>query len=68
MYRITGTRFYSEHGRIVSNGGDAAIATIAIAVSETKKKEKKNTKVEGWWKSRIAELRTLVGRVSSSAR
>jgi len=45
MYRITGTQFYLEHGRIVGNGGEAA---VAIAVSGAKKKkEKKNTGVGG---------------------
>lgn len=29
MYRITETRFYSEHGRIIGNDGDAATAAIA---------------------------------------
>jgi len=48
MYRITGTQFYLEHGRIVGNGDEAATAAIAIAVSGAKKKkEKKNTGVEG---------------------
>lgn len=42
MYRITETRFYSKHGRIVGNDGDAATSTtIAVSAAE-KKKEKKN--------------------------
>jgi len=47
MYRITGTRFYSGHGRIVGNDSGAAVAAAAAiaAVSRPKKKKKKkNTK------------------------
>lgn len=43
MYRITGTRFYSEHGRIVGNDGEAACtAIVGVAVSKVGEKKKKN--------------------------
>ncbi|KMQ96168.1 hypothetical protein RF55_3562 [Lasius niger] len=42
MYRITGTRFYSEHGRIV--GMAAAIAIVAVSRAEKKRKKKEKKK------------------------
>lgn len=39
MYRITETRFYLEHGRIVGNDGDAATAAVAISGFEGREEE-----------------------------
>jgi hypothetical protein len=56
---------------LAGNGGDAAAIAIVLAVEdeeEGEEEEQRDGDGGRRWKSRIAELRTLVGRVSSPAR
>lgn len=46
MYRITGTRFYFGHGRIVGMAAAIAITAVSRVEKKRKKKEKKNIRME----------------------
>lgn len=59
MYRITGTRFYSGHGRIVGNGGDAAApATIAVvSTTSRRRRRRRRRRTLGWRRWKAVEIR-----------